>query len=53
MSVLTNYRRWRTRSRVARELRAKSDHQLIDMGVPRWRIDEIAQGAEIDPRLVR
>ena len=53
MSALTNYRRWRARSRIARELRAKSDHQLIDMGVPRWRIDEIARGAPIDPKLVR
>ena len=53
MSVMTNYRNWRRRRDAIHRMRSLSDRQLIDMGVPRWRIEECAKGAPVDPTLVR
>ena len=53
MSVLHSLDTWRTRRRTTSRLRSMSDSQLIDMGIPRWRIDDVVRGAPIDPKLVR
>ena len=34
------------------ELARLGDRELHDIGIPRWRIEEIARGAQIDARLV-
>ena len=52
MTLTKTLRDWRRARRAATELRRLDDRVLHDAGIPRWRIDEIAKGAPIDPRQV-
>ena len=52
MTMLRTLADWRTARRTARELSRLGDRELHDAGIPRWRIEEIAKGAPIDPRQV-
>ena len=52
MTFTQSIRNWRRARRAATELRRLDDRVLHDAGIPRWRIDEIANGAPIDPRQV-
>ena len=52
MSMIERIHDYRNYRRTLRDLRRLSNGQLEDIGVPRWRVHDVARGAEIDPRLV-
>ena len=52
MSIMNTIRDWRSARRTRFELSRLSDRSLHDMGIPKWRIDEVANGSPIDPRQV-
>ena len=52
MTFMNTLRDWRTTRRTRTELARLPDRILIDAGIPRWRIDDVAHGAPVDPRQV-
>lgn len=42
--------RWRTYRRTVRDLNDRSDRELRDMGIPRWRVRDVAAGKTVDPK---
>ena len=52
MSILNAVRTLQAHRRARFELARLGERELVDLGIPRWRIDEIARGAPIDPRQV-
>ena len=52
MTLLKSIQDWRQVRRTRSALRRLDDRVLIDAGIPRWRIDDVARGAPIDDRLV-
>ena len=53
MTLLSNIRNWRQVRETRRQLNRLDDRSLIDAGIPRWRIDDVARGAPVDHRLVQ
>ena len=52
MSIVNAIRTLQAHRRARFELARLGDRELHDVGIPRWRIAEIARGARIDPRQV-
>lgn len=52
MTIIDTLRAWARRRRVETDLRRLGDRELIDAGIPRWRIRDVAAGAPVEPRLV-
>ena len=52
MNIRTLVRTLQAHRRARFELARLGDRELHDLGIPRWRIDEIARGEAIDPRQV-
>lgn len=52
MTFLNTVRHWNAARNTRRELRRLDDRQLIDAGVPRWRIDAVSRGAPVEARFV-
>ena len=46
------YSQWRRYRRTLNELNAKSNRELHDMGIARWRVPEVAKGRAFDRREV-
>ena len=44
--LVERYRRWRQHRRIAAELRRYTDSELVELGISRYDIDEVARGAE-------
>ena len=42
------YSQWRRYRRTLKELNAKSNRELHDMGIARWRVPEVAKGHAFD-----
>lgn len=52
MSMIKSFSDYRTYRRTVRDLNRMTNEQLADLGIPRWRVREVAAGGRIDPRLV-
>ena len=52
MNLLQRIRRRRAFNRTLRELEFKSNRELNDMGIARWRVRDVAAGRRPDPREV-
>jgi uncharacterized protein YjiS (DUF1127 family) len=52
MNPFAHIRAWRHRRDLSAELSRLDDRTLHDVGIPRWRIADIAQGAPVEARLV-
>ena len=51
MTILQNLRDWRAYRRAYAELNRLPTERLHDMGVPRWRVKEIARSGRTMPEL--
>ena len=52
MTLLRNFDEWRAYRRAVAEMSRLPDEALHDMGVPRWRVREVARGEAIRPEQV-
>ena len=52
MTLIDRIRDWRHARRIEAELRRIDDRGLHDLGIPRWRIRDVARGQPIEARLV-
>ena len=53
MGIVKNLRDWRRYRRTVNELRSMPTRNLNDMGIARWRVDDVARGRGFDPDEVR
>ena len=53
MGIAQDFRKWRRYRRTVNELRAMSTRNLNDMGIARWRVEDVARGHGFDPQEVR
>ena len=52
MTLIKNLFEYRNYRRTVRDLNRLSNEQLADLGIPRWRVHEVARGGQIDPAQV-
>ena len=53
MSIVQNFNDWRNYRRTVRELGSRSNRELHDMGIARWRVRDVARGYGFDRNEVR
>ena len=53
MGIVRNFQDWRRYRRTMNQLRGMSTRNLNDMGIARWRVEDVARGRGFDPNEVR
>ena len=53
MGIVRDFTEWRRYRRTLQQLRSQSDRNLHDMGIARWRVEDVARGEGYDRTEVR
>ena len=53
MGIVQNFNDWRRYRRTKLQLQSMPTRELNDMGIARWRVEDVARGRGFDPDEVR